>query len=93
MHYHSSRMKNTKPTVKVLHSETSSSYKSLHLSIKTIREKINKGAKLTHFLPNQNGRGEFVTLKEINKKGQQKCWYLNPTPELLRLDHDFVKGI
>ncbi len=84
------RMKNT-PTVKVMHSQISSvSYKSLHLSLEKIKQKISKGAELTHFLPNSHGFGEFVTLKEKDSRGREKCWYLAPTPELLRLDHRFV---
>ena len=87
-------MKNTTPTIKVLHIQTSSvSYKSLHLSIERIKQKIKKGAKLTHYLPDQNGRSEFATLREVNKKGEEKCWFLRPTPELLRLDHRFVGSV
>jgi hypothetical protein len=85
-------MKNT-PTVKVLHSQTASvTYRSLHLSVEKIKQKINKGAELTHFLPNSRGHGEFVSLKEKDKKGREKTWFLKPTPELLRLDHRFVES-
>ena len=85
-------MKNT-PTVKVLHSQTASvTYRSLHLSVEKIKQKINKGAELTHFLPNSHGHGEFVSLKERDKKGREKTWFLKPTPELLRLDHRFVES-
>jgi hypothetical protein len=85
-------MKNT-PTVKVMHSQIASvSYKSLHLSVEKIRQKINKGAELVHFLPNSHGHGEFVSLKEKDKNGREKTWFLKATPELLRLDHRFVES-
>jgi hypothetical protein len=83
-------MKNT-PTVKVMHSQIASvSYKSLHLSVEKIKQKINKGAELVHFLPNSHGHGGFVSLKEKDKKGREVTWFLQPTPELLKLDHRFV---
>jgi hypothetical protein len=83
-------MKNTTPTAKVNHSTREVSYKHLHFSIEKIKQKISKGAELTHFLPNSQGYGSFVTLKERDKKGQVKCWFLEPSPELLRLDHRFA---
>jgi hypothetical protein len=86
-------MKNTTSTVKVLHSQIASlSYKSLHLSVEKIKQKINKGAELVHFLPNSHGHGAFVSLKERDKKGREVTWFLKPTPELLRLDHRFVEN-
>ena len=83
-------MKNTTPTAKVNHSTFEVSYKQLHFSIERIKRKIDKGAELTHFLPNSQGYGGFVTLKERDKRGKVKCWFLEPTPELLRLDHKFA---
>jgi hypothetical protein len=60
------------------------------MSIESIKKKMDNGAELTHFLPNKDGRGGFVTLKYKNKKGEEKCWFLEESAELLRLDHRFV---
>ena len=83
-------MKNTTPTAKVNHATFEASYKQLHFSIEKIKQKISKGAELVHFLPNSQGRGSFVTLKERDSKGRVKCWFLEPSPELLKLDHRFA---
>lgn len=51
---------------------------------------MDNGAELTHFLPNKHGNGGFVTLKYKNKKGEEKCWYLEENTELLKLNHRSV---
>jgi hypothetical protein len=86
-------MKNTTPTAKVNHSTFEASYKRLHFSIERIKQKISKGAELTHFLANSQGYGAFVTLKERDKKGRVRCWFLEPSPELLKLDHRFASAL
>ena len=86
-------MKNTTPTAKVNHSTREVSYKHLHFSIEKIKQKISKGAELTHFLANSQGYGAFVTLKERDKKGRVRCWFLEPSPELLKLDRRFASAL
>lgn len=75
------------PTAKVNHSNCDTQYTRLHFSIETIKRKIEKGAKLSHYM----GSMPFFTLKERNKKGQYRTWFLEPSAELSKLEHSFWK--
>jgi hypothetical protein len=75
------------PTAKVNHSAHESSYKHLAFSIEKIKRKIEKGAKLSHFM----GSHPFFVLKEPEKNGRRKIWVLEPCAELSKLNHDFWK--
>ena len=80
-------MKNTTPTAKINHSTFETSYKHLHFSIEKIKRKIEKGAKLSHYM----GSSPFFVLKEQDKKGKYKNWFLEPCAELSKLEHTFWK--
>ena len=75
------------PTAKVNHASNEVSYKHLHFSIATIKAKIEKGAKLSHYM----GSSPFFVLKERDKKGRCKNWFLEPCAELSKLEHTFWK--
>jgi len=75
------------PTAKVNHSTCDMHYTRLHFSIKAIKAKIAKGAKLSHYM----GSAPFFVLKERDKKGQYKNWFLEPCAELSKLEHTFWK--
>ena len=75
------------PTAKVNHSTFETSYKRLHFSIEKIKRKIEKGAKLSHYM----GSSPFFVLKERDKKGRYKNWFLEPCAELSKLEHTFWK--
>jgi len=81
-------MKNT-PTVKVAHTTTNSViYKNFHISVANISRKLSKGATLK-FFPSTIGSASnaFFSLNELDSKGRSKTWYLDPSPELHKLDH------
>jgi hypothetical protein len=75
------------PTVKVNHSNCDTQYTRLHFSIEKIKSKIAKGAKLSHYM----GSSPFFVLKERDKKGRYRNWFLEPCEELSKLEHDFWK--
>ena len=75
------------PTAKVTHSNCDTLYTNLHFSIDKIKRKIEKGAKLSHYM----GNLPFFVLKERDKKGRYKNWFFQPSPELSKLEHDFWK--
>jgi hypothetical protein len=69
-------MKNT-PTIKVSFSTTSSkSYKRLAFSIKAIKAKMAKGAKL---VPIYGSSGKFFTLDENTKQGTRVWFFRDET--------------
>lgn len=75
------------PTAKVNHSNFETVYTRLHFSIEKIKRKIEKGAKLSHYM----GTLPFFVLKEPEKNGRRKVWFFEPCPELSKLEHDFWK--
>lgn len=75
------------PTAKVNHSTHERTYKRLHFSIAAIKAKIEKGAKLSHYM----GASPFFVLKERDEKGRYKNWFFEPCAELSKLDHTFWK--
>ena len=81
-------MKDTsKPTVKVVHSTREQMYASLHFSVDKIKRKIEKGAKLSHYM----GSSPFFVLEERDKVGRYKKWFFEPCAELSKLEHTFWK--
>jgi len=75
------------PTAKLTHSNLDTVYKNFHFSIDKIRKKIQKGAKLSHYM----GASPFFVLKERDKKGRYRNWFFEPCAELSKLEHDFWK--
>ena len=77
------------PTIKVAHTTTNSViYKNFHISVDNVKRKLSKGATLKYF-PCTIGlaNNSFFSLNELDSKGRSKTWYLDPSPELLKLDH------
>ena len=77
------------PTIKVAHTTTNSViYKNFHVSVANISRKLSKGATLK-FFPSASGfdSSSFFSLNELDSKGRTKTWYLEPSPELHKLEH------
>ena len=78
------------PTIKVAHTTTNSViYKNFHISVDNVKRKLSKGATLKYFPSTINSfaNNSFFSLNELDSKGRSKTWYLDPSPELLKLDH------
>ena len=76
------------PTIKVAHTTTNSViYKNFHISLDNVKRKLSKGATLKYFPCTIGASSSFFSLNELDSKGRNKTWYLDPSPELLKLDH------
>ena len=77
------------PTIKVAHTTTNSViYKNFHISVDNVKRKLSKGATLKYF-PCTIGcaNNSFFSLNELDSKGRTNAWYLEPSPELHKLEH------